>query len=349
MFHKGRVSFRLVVALAAVLLTSAGLAYTQSNVQPVNDLPNPYQTIEGWAKMPEGRTWGATSAVEIDPDGKSIWVAERCGANTCAGSNLPVVLKFDETGKLVKSFGAGMFIFPHGIHVDKDGNVWVTDGVPPGAANQPIAGKGHIVVKFSPEGKVLLTLGKAGVPGDGPDTFNQPSDVITAPNGDIFVADGHGGNTNARIVKFSKDGKFLKTWGRKGADRGEFDTPHALAMDSRGRLFVGDRGNSRIQIFDQEGNFLEEWKQFGRPSGLFIDRNDTLYVADHQPNAKLNPGFKRGVRIGSVRDGAVRTLIQGLGAEPEAQSVGEGVVADARGNVYWAETAGMTVRKFVRK
>jgi DNA-binding beta-propeller fold protein YncE len=150
MFHTGRVRFTLVVAI--FFAVSAGRAYTQNNSQPVNDPPNPYQTIEGWAKMPEGRTWGATSAVEIDPDGKSIWVAERCGANTCAGSSLPVVLKFDETGKLVTSFGAGMFIFPHGIHVDKDGNVWVTDGVPPGAANQPIAGKGHIVVKFSPEG-----------------------------------------------------------------------------------------------------------------------------------------------------------------------------------------------------
>ncbi len=119
-------------------------------------------------------------------------------------------------------------------------------------------------------------------------------------------------------------------------------------MDSRGRLFVGDRGNSRIQIFDQEGNFLEEWRQFGRPSGLFIDRNDALYVADHQSNAKLNPGFKRGIRIGSAKDGAVSAFIPGLGAEPETQSVGEGVAADATGNVYWAETSGMTVRKFVR-
>ncbi|HEY6240244.1 MAG TPA: peptidyl-alpha-hydroxyglycine alpha-amidating lyase family protein, partial [Burkholderiales bacterium] len=227
----------------------------------------------------------------------------------------------------------------HGIHVDKAGNVWVTDA-------DGKEGKGQQVVKFSADGKVLLTLGRAGVAGDGPDTFNRPSDVTTAPNGDIFVADGHGGESNARIVKFSKDGKFIKTWGKKGTAIGEFDTPHALAMDSRGRLFIGDRGNSRIQIFDQEGNFLEEWRQFGRPSGIFIDRNDTIYVADHQSGAKFNPNFKRGVRIGSVRDAAVMTLIPGLGPEADAQSVGEGVVADATGNVYWAETAGMTVRKF---
>src|ERR1700704_3974635 len=193
MSKTNRMRLTLLAAIFAVLAMSAGKAYTQEGIQPVNDPPNPYQTIEGWAKMPEGRTWGSTSAVDIAPDGKSIWVAERCGGNSCAGSSLPVVLKFDEAGKLVKSFGAGMFIFPHGIHVDNQGNVWVTDGVPPGPANPATAGKGHIVVKFSNEGKVLLTLGKAGVPGDGPDTFNQPSDVIVAdPNGDIFVADGHG-------------------------------------------------------------------------------------------------------------------------------------------------------------
>jgi streptogramin lyase len=208
--------------------------------------------------MPEGRTWGATSAVEIDPDGKSIWVAERCGANSCAGSNLPAVLKFDESGKLVKSFGSGMFAFPHGIHVDRQGNVWVTDGVPPGAANQPAAaGKSHIVVKFSPEGKVLLTLGKAGVAGDGPDTFNQPSDVITAPNGDIFVADGHGG-TQTRIVKFDKTGKFSRH-GEEGGSR-RLRHPHGLAMDSKGAcsspigITIGFRSLIRVGSSSKSGS-----------------------------------------------------------------------------------------------
>jgi glucose/arabinose dehydrogenase len=322
-----RIFFALVAA--AVVMTSG--AYAQQN---------PYRE-DGWAKLPDGRKWGWTSAIELDRDG-NVWVFERCGENSCAGSNLAPVVKLDPSGKYLRSFGAGMFAFPHGIHIDGAGNVWVTDA-------DGKDGKGHQVVKFSAEGKVLLTLGKAGVAGDGPDTFNRPSDVLTAPNGDIFVADGHGGDSNARIVKFSKDGKFIKTWGKKGTARGEFETPHALAMDSRGRLFVGDRGNSRIQIFDQEGNFLEEWRQFGRPSGVFIDRNDILYVADHQSNAKLNAGFKRGIRIGSARDGVVNAFIPGLGAEPETQSVGEGVAADAAGNVYWAETSGMTVRKFFKK
>ena len=354
MSHKRLPEFSLAVATIATLILAACAAYTQTVSQPVNDLPNPYQTVEGWAKMPEGRTWGATSAVDIAPDGKSIWVAERCGANSCAGSNLPAVLKFDETGKMVRSFAEGMFIFPHGIHVDKEGNVWVTDGVPPGAANDPkIAGKGHIVVKFSHEGKVLMTLGKAGVPGDGTDTFNQPSDVITAPNGDIFVADGHGGNTNARIVKFDKNGKFIKTWGKKGTAPGDFDTPHGLAMDSRGRLFVADRNNNRIQIFDQDGKFLEEWKQFSRLSGIYI-RNDILYAADSESSARRNPGWKRGIRIGSVKDGKVTAFIPDPNPDPNSgpgagTSAAEGVAVDAKGNIYGAEVGPRALKRYVKK
>ena len=350
MSNSNRVRLTLSAVICAVLAMSAGKAYTQGSVQPVNDPPNPYQTIEGWAKMPEGRTWGSTSAVDIAPDGKSIWVAERCGGNSCAGSNLPVVLKFDETGKLVKSFGAGMFIFPHGIHVDNQGNVWVTDGVPPGPANPATAGKGHIVVKFSHEGKVLLTLGKPGVPGDGPDTFNQPSDVITAPNGDIFVADGHGGNTNARIVKFDKNGKFIKTWGKKGTGPGEFDTPHSLAMDSKGRLFVADRNNNRLQIFDQDGKFLDEWKQFSRISGLFI-RNDILYAADSESNTARHAGWKRGIRIGSVKDGKVTAFIPDTEPNPDrvATSAAEGVAVDAKGNIYAAEVGPRALKRYVKK
>jgi len=323
---------RVKSGAAAVLALAATAAFAQ-------DMPF---REDGWAKLPDGRKWGATSAIDVDRDG-NIWVFERCGGDGCSGSNVPPIVKLEPSGKYVKSFGAGMFVQPHGIHVDRDNNVWVTDA-------QGKDGKGHVVVKFNQDGKVLMTLGKAGVPGDGSDTFNQPSDVLTAPNGDIFVADGHGGDSNARIVKFSKDGRFIKTWGRKGSGPGEFDTPHGLAMDSQGRLFVADRTNNRIQIFDQDGKFLEEWKQFGRPSGIYIDRNDTLYIADHASTPKNNPGFKRGVRIGSAKDGLVKSFVPGLGADPDGLIVGEGVAADHQGNVYWAETSnGQTVRKFVRR
>jgi len=188
-------------------------------------------------------------------------------------------------------------------------------------------------------------LGKPGMPGDGPDMFHAPSDVAVAPNGDIYVADGHGGNTNGRIVKFSKDGKFIKAWGKPGKGQGEFDTPHAIALDSAGRVYVGDRGNGRIQVFDSDGNFIAEWKQFGRPSGIFIDKNDLLYVADTQSDEQRNPGFKRGVRIGSVKDGKVTAFIP----EPSTEiGTGEGVAADDQGNVFQGYNSKRTVRRFVK-
>ena len=235
------------IAMAIALVSTLALA---QQAAPTNNLPNPYVSIENWAKLPSGRPWGSTSAVDIDRDGRSVWVAERCSAFAppslvkpgqpfaCDGSDLPPILKFDPAGNLVKAFGAGMFIFPHGIHVDRDNNIWVVDGI----GNN---GKGHQIIKFDPDGKVLMKLGKAGVAGAGNDEFNAPSAIVTAPNGDIFVADGHGGPTNARIVKFDRTGKFIKTWGSKGSGPGEVDIPHAIAMDSQGRLFV-DRKSTRL-------------------------------------------------------------------------------------------------------
>ena len=348
---------KMFFAAAALAALSVGQLYA-ADVEP-NSQPNPYRTIEHWAKLPDGRTMGSTSAVDIDRDGKSIWVVERCGANSCAGKDsIAPVLKFDPSGNLLKSFGEGMFIFPHGICVDKAGNIWITDG-------QGKDGKGHQVFKFSPDGKVLMTLGKAGVAGDGEDTFNEPNDVAIAPNGDIFVSDGHNiGRGNARVVKFTKDGKFIKQWGGHGSAPGQFEVPHSLAFDSKGRLFVADRGNNRIQIFDQEGKFLAEWKQFARPSGVFIDKKDNLYVTDSESQpVKLegrgagygyNPGFQRGIRIGSAKDGTVVAFVPDAdtvnkeGARP-ITSAAEGVAADAQGNVYGAEVGPKDVKKYVKK
>jgi len=343
----GRVKFAdvgaFVVIVVLVIGTCEKMAYAQAEAAPTNSLPNPYRTIENWAKLPEGRTWGSTAGVSVDRH-NNIWVAERCGANTCAGSDLAPILEFDTSGKLLKSFGGGMFLFPHGITVDKDGNIWVTDG-------QGANGKGQQIFKFNPDGKVLMTLGKAGVAGDGPDTFNMPSAVAIASNGDIFVADGHGGNSNNRIVKFTKEGKFIKTWGKKGTGPGEFDIPHCLAFDSKGRLFVGDRNNNRIQIFDQDGNFIEEWKQFSRPSGISIDKNQLIYVADSESESvsKNHNGWKRGIRIGNVKDGSVAAFIPDPVEVATGTSAAEGVAVDLNGTIYGAEVGPKDLKKYIKK
>jgi DNA-binding beta-propeller fold protein YncE len=292
-------------------------------------------------------------------------------------SNLPSILKFDASGKLVASFGQGTLIFPHGIYVDRDGNVWVTDGQDdapqaargaaapaagqPAAAGQaapapaasrsgPLPGstRGHQVFKFSPQGKLLMTLGKPGGAAD-PEYFYQPNDVLVAPNGVIFVSEGHGG-ANARILKFTKEGKFISAFGKKGSGPGEMEQPHALAMDSRGRLFVGDRSNNRIQIFDQDGKFLEVWPQFSRPSGLYIDAKDMLYVADSESEsvARNHDGWKRGIRIGSAKDGKVLWFIPDPVEKATGTSAAEGVAVDAQGNVYGAEVGPRGIKKYIR-
>jgi sugar lactone lactonase YvrE len=366
---------KIGLALAGLAMTS--LAWQVPPAQePTNDLPNPYQTVENYFKMPEGRTWGSTSAVGVDRDGTSVWVGERCGANTCLDSRLDPILKFDAGGTLVKSFGAGTMIFPHGMHVDKDGNIWVTDGqdnrprrargAPPDSPLPPAPATliGHQVFKYRPDGKLLMTLGKAGGGRDA-EYFYQPNAVYVAPNGSIFVSEGHASTegSTARVLKFDKDGKFLKAWGKLGKGPGEFDQPHALAMDSKGRLFVGDRSNNRIQIFDQDGTYITEWTQFSRPSGIAIDRDDNIYVADSE-SGSVNPAhiaWTRGIRIGSARDGKVtafipdpwKTCAEGQRPAPDAPCVtntssAEGIAVDRAGNVFGAEVGQRAVKKYTR-
>jgi sugar lactone lactonase YvrE len=335
----GSTMFMVAVACGCLL-------FAQSADQPVNNRPNPYRAVDRWLTLPAGRVMGSTSAVDVDRDGRSIWVAERCGAASCADSTLAPILKIDAGGKVVKSFGTGLFVVPHGIYVDRAGNVWVTDA---SDGTDTVRAKGHQVFKFSADGTLLMTLGKPGVAGNGPDTFNRPTDLVIAPNGDIFVSDGHGGNSNARIVKFSSDGRFIKAWGRKGSAPGELDVPHSIAMDSQGRLFVADLQNKRIQIFDQEGTFLQEWRQFGMPGGLFIDRNDVLYVADSLSSSERNAGWIRGIRIGSARDGTVTAFIPDATPNAELITAAEGVAADAAGNIYGAVVVTPGVHKYVRK
>jgi len=346
-------------AVAAALSVLPGMLSAQANMAPTNSLPNPYRTIEGWAKLPAGRAWGSTSAVDVDRDGVSIWVAERCTTNQrgCLVNNtLDPVLKFDANGNLVESFGAGLIVWPHGIHVDRQGNVWIVDGqdnrpqAPRGGGAAPPAPAriyGHQVIKFSPTGEVLMRLGReGGVPmadqqaaGARNDFFWQPNDVYTAPNGDIFVAEGHGQGRN-RIIKFNAQGQYLMEFGGTGTGPVQFNQPHSLAMDSQGRLFVADRGNNRIQILNQNGGFIAEWYQFSRLSGIYIDANDILYGADSE-SGSVNPdhgAWFRGIRIGNARTGEVTALIPDPNqATCTGTCTAEGVVADRNGNIYGAE------------
>ena len=316
--------------------------------------PNPYGRGVQWGKLPPGRGWGSTSAVYPHRDRNGsftgrIWVAERCARSNCKDSELDPILLFDTDGSLIRSFGAGMFVWPHGIYADFKGNVWVTDAVHtdcnPGAG----AGKGHQVHKFSAEGELLMSLGRLGVEGEGPDTFRCPSDVLVSPTGEIFVADGHnhGHGGNNRIVRFNGEGEFLGAWGSPGSGPGEFRGLHALAMDSQGRLFVGDRANSRIQILDSDGRHVATWKQFGSPSGMYIDGDDRLFVADsdsgYDPDSEgrpRNPGFPRGIYIGDARTGRVDAFIPD--PQPDLTRVTSGAegVAVSGGAVFAAQVGG---------
>ena len=323
-----------LLALSAFIAVTALLESADAQTPP-----NPYKVVDGFIKLPAGRTWGAVGAVDVDRNG-TVWVFERCGGTRCDESKLDPILAFDRSGNLIRSFGAGMFVFPHGLGLDRDGNVYVTDA-------EGKDGKGHIVVKFSPEGKVLMTLGKPGVAGPGTDVFNRPTDVVVATNGDIFVSDGHGGDSNARVVKFSKDGKFIKTWGKKGSATGDFSEPHSITLDTQGRVFVADRGdNNRIQIFDADGNFIAEWKHLGRPSGVYIDANDILYVGDTVPQGKRTPAKQDGIWVANAKDGKVIAFIPDIGLTKEASDAPEGVAADAQGNIYAAQTNSRNLRKY---
>jgi hypothetical protein len=300
--------------------------------QAQNGLSAPYPGVQRqWAQPPVGEGWGASAGIERGPRGE-IWAIDRCGANGCDGSDRnPIVLLDPDSGKPIRSIGAGLFVFPHGLHVDRAGNIWVTDG-----AVSKDATKGLQVMKLSPTGEVLLRLGTAGQRGDDGAHFQSPSDVITAPNGDIFVADGHGpigglvpAGVGMRMMKFDASGKFIAQWGRTGDKEGEFNTPHALAFDARGRLFVADRSNNRIQIFDQAGKFIAAWKQFGRPSGFYI-AGDRLHAIDADSSPANHPGeWKKGVWIGSISRGLPDAFV------PDDQA-GEGVVVAPNGNMYGA-------------
>ncbi|MEW6322188.1 MAG: hypothetical protein AB1635_14005 [Acidobacteriota bacterium] len=321
-------------------------------------LPNPAPNVtRNWGELPEGRKWGSSAGIDIDPKDGHIWAYERCGAGTF-GAGAPVtcdtnlvdpIFKFDRhTGKVLANFGKGVMVTPHGIHVDRDGNVWIAD-----FAGNKEGTKGHQVHKFSPKGELLMSLGIAGKPGNADGQFNQPNDVAVGPDGSIYVSDGHDGQgmttaaalaeglkrgATARISKFTRDGKFIKSWGQLGVRHGEFRTPHALEFDAKGRLWVADRGNHRLEIFDQEGKYLESRYMYGRISGIFI-RGDRVYAIDSESGPFNHVNWRNGVRIGPLDEDRIIGFIPPFEREDRVYqgTAGEGVAVDADGNVYAAE------------
>ncbi len=297
-------------------LTTALLFLTSisGHVLGQNSLVDEYELVEGWGELPEGMEWGMVSAVAVDGNGL-VYVLRR---------REPPVIILDESGKFLTSWGAGLFTQPHGLRLDSKGFIWATS-----VSESFRGGKGHQVFKFSPEGQLLLTLGSPDVAGDGANTFNGPSDVAVAPNGEFFVSDGYG---NSRVVKFSETGQFLKAWGRKGTAAGQFDLPHSIVMDSRGRILVGDRENERVQVFDAEGNFVDQWTELGFPYGLYITEDNLLIVDAPRRGNKIT--------IASARDGEVLGTVEGMG--------GHWIAADRAGNLYLA-TGDDGIKKLVKK
>ncbi len=313
---------------------------------------NPYQVEFHWGQLPNERKMGVVTGVQPDPDGKHIWILERCSANQCAGSDLPPIHKIDLESNTVKSIGAGLFAWPHGFDMDEEGNLWVTEGAPAGDRRGQAGhelGLGHQVIKLNQDGEVLLRLGEAGVPGDDSSHFNGPAAVVVAPSGDIWVADGHRGGNN-RVMKFSSDGTFIFQLGggvnQSSMEAGSFNDPHDLKIDSSGRVFVADRGNNRIQIFNQQGELLDIWTQFGRPSGIWIDANERIYVADGMSGPQWNTGWERGIRIGDVGTGYVTEFIPDF--EMPAASGIEFLATDVNGNIYAGQVGHQRFEKYIR-
>ncbi len=310
--------------------------------RPTSTMSNPYRIVERWPTLREGMTWGA--AIGIIPDNTGgTWMLFR---------SEPPINYIDASGTITKSFGEGLFVQAHGFCMDRDGNLWAGDSGP-FAEDPSTRGRGFQLHKFSQDGELLLSLGKAGVSAAGEDTFIGPTACAVAPNGDIIVADGHwprpasAQQDGDRLVQLKPDGTFVRAVGRLGAGPGEFMGPHALAFDSRGRLFVADRSNNRVQVLDANLEFVDEWRHFGRPSGLTILRDDTLIVADSESSWTIdgppqapegggwvprNPGWQAGIRIGSAVDGSLSHFVPGT--RPE------GLAADELGNIFAGLTGG---------
>jgi DNA-binding beta-propeller fold protein YncE len=272
-----------------------------------------YKPVLNWPELPAGRNFGETSGIALDSRGH-VYVLNRSEHQ---------LLEFDAGGKLLRTLVQGMFTRTHGLRIDHEDNLWATDD------------GGHLVFKMNRDGRVLMVLGRRGRTASDEHSFNRPTDVAVAPNGDFYVADGYG---NSRVVKFSKEGKFLLDWGKKGSGPGEFNLVHSVALDGRGRVYVGDRENRRMQIFDESGKFLNQWTHVGSPWAVTVTPDQRIFIADGYANQVLVTNLEGQVlgRIGSSgRLTGQFNYVHGLAVSPG-------------GDVYTAEILNWRPQKFVR-
>jgi DNA-binding beta-propeller fold protein YncE len=270
-----------------------------------------YNADAEWPTLPPGWNFGETVGVAVDGKGH-VYVFHR-GKNP--------IMEFSPDGRLVRSWGEGMFIRAHSIRVDPEGNIWTVDN------------DTHQVLKMDPSGRVRMVLGRYGTSGETDELFNQPTDVGFGPNGEIYVTDGYG---NSRVVKFSKQGRYVTAWGKPGTGEGEFDAPHAVVVDQQGRVYVGDRENYRVQIFDADGKFLTQWKHVGSPWGLDLQPDGTLFMSDghNERILKLN------------LDGKVLGTFGRKGRMPGELGYPHHIGVDSDGNVFAAEIKNQRVQRF---
>ena len=345
---------------AVILAASPGLIGGMLLAQ--TSAPSPYRATLGWEQLPEGRTLGIVSGVIPDPDGEHLWILDRCGANQCAGTDVDPIMKFDLDGNLVESFGAGLFAFPHGFALDHEGFLWVSEGGAHGDARAELGesmGMGHQIFKLTRQGEVVMRIGEAGCGARTKRTSTVRRGSPSLPGGDIWVSDGHRGGNN-RIVKLASDGSFvLAVGGGVGSESREparFSDPHDIKIDSRGRVYVADRGNSRIQVFDNDGNLLYIWTHYGKPSGLFIDRNDILYAGDGlsgdlrtgPPDPwRSNFGWEKGIRIGDLKTEQAWVTYFIPQHDVNAGAGIEFLGVDFDGNIYAGEINRMRLVRYV--
>jgi DNA-binding beta-propeller fold protein YncE len=322
--------------LCFVVITSLSFAQQRAPERyPKINLAVGYQHDPNWPQKPAEAVWAAMPGVAVDANGH-IWTFNR--------GNIPIQV-YTADGALVRMWGQGEFKNPHHIKIDREGNVWVSDTLL------------HTVRKCTPDGKVLLTLGTPGEAGTDEKHLNQPTDMAITPSGEVFVADGYGNN---RVVHFDAQGRFVKAWGKLGIGPGEFSLPHAIVVDSRGRLYVADRNNARVQVFDQSGKFLAEWRNLITPWGIWITPKDEIYVCGSSPmlwsetrGSMLSIPPKDQVVMRFDPDGRVRQIWTFPKGEDGKEKPGDlnwvhAIAVDSGGHLYLGDINGKRAQRFIR-